>query len=396
MPFSLSQGHAGLALLFGYLDACFPDEQWDLKAREHLQIATRAAEEYSEIPLGLLSGLSGIAFAAWQLSRGGARYTRLLKSLDDAICLRAIAAAKSIHGMRGVSFAAFDAISGLSGIGAYLLCRRDHPGKAMALVSVIEALVELLSVDDGLPRWYTPADLLGDEKAQEYYPHGNLNLGLAHGIPGPLALLSLAHAAGVAVPGLPEAIANTADWLFANRCDDDCGCNWASALPLVTEGSQSSSELRASSAREGPSRCAWCYGSPGIARALWLAGEALNRDEYCDLAISAMEAVFRRPIAARRIDSPTFCHGVAGLLAIALRFSHDMGGNAFSDEIGMLVQQLLDSYQPQSILGFRHLEIRDNEIDQPGLLEGAPGVALVLLAAATSAEPTWDRLFLLS
>jgi hypothetical protein len=30
------------------------------------------------------------------------------------------------------------------------------------------------------------------------------------------------------------------------------------------------------------------------------------------------------------------------------------------------------------------------------LLDGAPGVALVLLAAATPVEPTWDRLFLLS
>jgi hypothetical protein len=31
-----------------------------------------------------------------------------------------------------------------------------------------------------------------------------------------------------------------------------------------------------------------------------------------------------------------------------------------------------------------------------GLLEGAAGVALVLLAAATSVEPAWDRMFLVS
>jgi lantibiotic biosynthesis protein len=30
------------------------------------------------------------------------------------------------------------------------------------------------------------------------------------------------------------------------------------------------------------------------------------------------------------------------------------------------------------------------------LVEGAAGVALVLLAAATSVEPTWDRMFLVS
>jgi hypothetical protein len=31
-----------------------------------------------------------------------------------------------------------------------------------------------------------------------------------------------------------------------------------------------------------------------------------------------------------------------------------------------------------------------------GLLEGAAGVALVLLAASTAAEPVWDRMFLAS
>jgi hypothetical protein len=268
-----------------------------------------------------------------------------------------------------------------------------------ALSSMVEGLVDLLSEGDPLPRWYTPAHLLADEQTREYCPHGNLNLGLAHGVPAPLALLSLAYTAGISVPGLGEAIARTADWLCANRFDDAWGVNWPAVLPLVKTDMADGGYLQVPNARstpDGPSRCAWCYGSPGIARALWLAGEALDREDYKALSISAMEAVFRRPVAVRRIDSPTFCHGVSGLLAVALRFSHDMGGAAFSGEIGALVEHLLDSYQPQSLLGFRHLETRDTTMDQPGLLEGAPGVVLALLAAATHTEPTWDRLFLLS
>jgi len=109
-----------------------------------------------------------------------------------------------------------------------------------------------------------------------------------------------------------------------------------------------------------------------------------------------MEAVFRRPRETRRIDSATFCHGVAGLLEIALRFAHDTGQSMFIEESHALVRQLLDNYRPESLLGFRNLEFADNEIDQPGLLDGSAGVALVLLAASTSVEPAWDRLFLLS
>ncbi len=398
-PHSLSQGYAGLALLCGYLDACFPEERWDLKAREHLQAAAQGVEAMPGISLGIFSGLSGLAFSACQLSREGERYVRMLRNLDHSIAQRAIAAARSMRGKHGLSFAEFDAISGLSGVGAYLLCRRHDPRMMMALSRVAEALVDLLSASDGLPRWYTPPHLLGDEETRRYCPYGNLNFGLAHGVPAPLALLSLAHSAGVSVPGSAEAIAHTADWLCENRCDDQWGVNWPAILPLIPADLPDGGRLQAAnpqSAPGGPSRCAWCYGSPGIARALWLAGEALDRGHYRELAVSAMRAVFLRPVAVRQIDSPTFCHGVAGLLQIALRFSHDLGGNAFSGEIGALVEQLLAAYRPDSLLGFRHLETRANEMDQPGLLEGAAGVSLVLLAAATGAEPAWDRLFLLS
>jgi len=400
IPYTISQGYAGLAVLWGYLDSCFAEEGWDITGREHLELAVRSAEASAQLPLGLFSGLSGLAFGAWQLSRGGTRYQRLLARLDEAICDQAIAMADDVRARHnGVTVGDFDVISGLSGVGAYLLCRHDRPDTAAALSSVIDALVQLASVETNVPRWLTPYELLWDESMKEVYPHGNLNCGLAHGIPGPLAFLSQSLRSGSTVPGLKEAIAHMADWLCENRFDDVWGINWPTAVPLERVEGPAGGELRSASARsapDGPSRCAWCYGSPGIARSLWLAGEALDRDDYRSLAVASMEDVFRRPVAARRIDSPTFCHGVAGLLAIALRFASDTGSAIFIEQSHTLVKQILDSYQPESALGFRNLEVADHEMDQPGLLDGSPGVALVLLAAATNVEPTWDRLFLLS
>lgn len=394
-PYSVAQGYAGLALLWSYLDALSPEEGWDVTAREHLELAVRDAETHFNLPTGLFSGLSGMAFSAWQLSRQGTRYRRLLSSLDQEIAAQSLPLADSVRAQHGVNVGDFDVISGLSGIGAYLLCRRHEPGVEAALSGVVQALLHLGGEEDGVPRWHTPIQHLWDEEVQKLYPHGNLNCGLAHGIPGPLAFLALAHRAGVESPGLPEGIARLADWLCQNRLDDSWGVNWPTATPLVeTEGRLEAPPAAATA--EGTSRCAWCYGSPGIARALWLAGEALDRDEYRDLAVAAMEAIFRRPIMERRIDSPTFCHGIAGLLQITLRFAHDTGQAVFIEQSCALVRQILASYQPESLLGFRNLEVPGSETDQPGLLDGAPGVALVLLAAATGVEPTWDRLFLLS
>jgi hypothetical protein len=399
---SVAQGFAGLALMHAYLDTCFPDEGWGRPAHRCLQLATWDAEGQVGTPPAMFSGLGGLAFVTNALAERGDRYAPLRAALEGVVLP---ATTKFARGLAeppaaGISVGAFDVISGLSGIGAYLLSRHEQPGPAAVLQDVLSALISLTCEDDGLPRWYTPAHMVMDETMRSYYPHGNLNCGLAHGIPGVLGVLALADLAGVEAPGLRDAIARVAGWLVENRCDDQWGVNWPNAVPLarteLPDGRTRLSPAAATTAPFGPSRCAWCYGPPGVARALWLAGAALDEAPYRDLAVAAMEAVYRRPIPQRQIDSPTFCHGVAGLLQITLRFGHDTGLPLFTDAARALTDQLLSLHDPNSALGYYTIEPNGGRVDQPGLLDGAPGVAMVLLAAATCAEPSWDRLFLLS
>ncbi len=397
-PYAIAQGDAGLSILWSYLDSCFPCEGWDIKGKEFLELAVRGAESNSYLPLSLFSGLTGLAFAAWQLSREGTRYRGLLAKLDEAIVPQTIALASGIRQRNGVNVGDFDAISGLSGVGAYLLCRRGRPLAMNALEAVMKALVNLLE-EDGVPRWHTPSSLLYDDESRQTYPDGNLNCGLAHGVPGIIAFLALCLREGLSTAGLPQALERTADWICQNRADDPWGMNWPNAISLEQAETTAGRMLwvgSAASAPYGPGRSAWCYGSPGIARALWLAGDALDCSRYRNLAISAMEAVFRRPVEVRGIPSPTFCHGISGLLEITLRFANDTGVALFAEESCRLTEQLLGLYSPDFLLGFRNIEVADREVDQPGLLDGAPGVALALLAAAGEVEPSWDRLFLLS
>jgi len=56
----------------------------------------------------------------------------------------------------------------------------------------------------------------------------------------------------------------------------------------------------------------------------------------------------------------------------------------------------VDLFDPTAPLGYRDLESGGRRIDQPGLLTGAPGVALALLGATSPVEPAWARLFLLA
>lgn len=236
-------------------------------------------------------------------------------------------------------------------------------------------------------------DLMGNDAMAALYPHGYLNCGLAHGIPGPLAAMSLALLCDVTAPGLSEAAERAAGWIAGHRADDSWGINWPVAVPLTAEGAEEAVQPRYAGE---PSRTAWCYGAPGVARALWLAGLALGRPGWRDLAVEAMRAVYRRPVAARLIDSPTFCHGVAGLLQVTLRFANDTGLPDIADAAVALTEQLLALHEPESLAGYRNIEPGGGRVDSPGLLDGAPGVVLTLLAAATDVEPGWDRAFLLA
>jgi hypothetical protein len=390
-PPTLAQGDAGIALACAYLDACFPNEAWDRAGHHYLTVAAEGAESSPQLPAGMFSGLAGLAFAGWSLSRHGTRYERLLTTLDNVLLPLVIAQADIVarHTAEGLAFGEFDAISGLAGMGAYLLHRRREPGVVAALETALRSLVVLAADTGGRPRWWTPAHLLGDEDMAARHPYGNLNCGLAHGIPGPLGLIAMSLSCGITVPGLEETIDRLVGWLVDHQVADAWGVNWPYAVSLTSTGLPEP-------AAPLSSRAAWCYGAPGVARALWLAGVARNRSEWRNVAIQAMEAVYRRPIAARYIDSPTFCHGVAGLLQITLRFAKDTGLPVFSKAAADLTEWLLSAYEPDTLLGYRNWEPGGTRVDQPGLLDGAPGVLLTLLAAASDVEPSWDRIFLLA
>lgn len=363
----LASGHPGLAILFAVCAAAFPDEDWDVAAQAHLEVAVEAVRE-RDLPPSLFQGLAGLSFAALILGSVGA--------FEEELQAQTKAAAEHLAASgAGVAVRDFDVVSGIAGIGASLLEHGDP-------VPVLGTLVHLARTDGAIPAWHTPPQLL-DEYERDLYPSGYLNCGLAHGIPGPLALLSLAHQSGVRVDGAPEAIERIAAWIAGQILEDEWGLTWPAGVSLGPE-------------KPEPARSAWCYGPPGVARSLWLAGEALSDSSYRDLALEAMAAVYRRPVAERRIDSPTFCHGVAGLLQITLRFAHDTGLPFFREAAAEVAGQLIDAYDPDSLLGYRDLEPGDRLVDRASLLSGAAGVALVLLAASSSVHPVWDRAFLLS
>ena len=385
---AVAAGYAGTALLFAAVDVSRPAQGWDRAGHRHLAVACDAAMAAPSLDSSLFGGLAGVGYAAVHLAAGRERYTRLLASLDGVLLPGACRAADRLDALEGCRAGAFDLISGLTGVGVYLLARQGDTDADAALRLVLRALTRLLSNEDEPRRWHTPAGLVAGPMG-EAYPHGNHNCGMAHGLPGPLALLSIAASEGVRVDGIDAAIDSAARWLVEHRLELPSGPDWPNAVGLPGPDGEAAE-------RAVPGRAAWCYGAPGVARALWLAGTALADSGYRDLAVRAMHAALARPPDRRGFTSPTFCHGLAGLVQIAARFARDTRSPELAASVDGLVAELLGAYEPETLLGFRNVEPGGVRVDQPGLLDGAPGIALTLLTAGADGEPTWDRLFLLS
>lgn len=385
----LASADSSIALLCAEVDRLLPEAGWDRAGHVHLTAVARAAEREGT-PLGLFDGVAGLGFAAQRLAAGRARYGTLVAAIDNAIAGGVAASSARLARTRGMPVRAWDLISGITGIGVYLLGRRDEPAARAALDDVLSSLVDLMRETDGVPRWATPREHL-HEDMRATTPDGNLNCGVAHGMPGSLALMSLALLEGVEVSGQVDTMRRMADWVAAQGRPGRFGPEWPAVVPL--------GESRGAR-REPPARPGWCYGNAGVARALWLAGKALDEPEYARLAERAVRAALELQRTERPLTAPTLCHGTAGLAQITLRMAADSGADDLLGDARTLCLELVERFDSDAPLGYRgEAEMWDLPhavVDDPALLDGAAGPPLVLLAAAAETDPEWDRALLLS
>ena len=299
-PASLSSGFGSTALLFLFLARSFPGEGWEDVARQHLRLASQSTHQQPFIAPGIFGGSSGLASVVSFLAQNDKRYYQRAHTLNEQVAEQVLQTQWQREQSQGVADADYDAIAGVSGILGFL-SSIDQPGTNVhaAIQKLLSYLIWLACDDEEHKnrRWFLPPDLYPIELHRKSYPNGYFNCGLAHGIPGPLTAMAIAWHAGYRIPGQSEAMFSLAQWIIDHRLRDAGGINWPSGIPL--EQSYSSAEWNSL-----PSyRTAWCYGTPGISRALWLAGTALDDTDLCAIASTAIESVLQRPIAARGVDS---------------------------------------------------------------------------------------------
>ena len=372
---SLAGGTAGLAVFHAYLAEARGNEA-DRQAAIHFLDQAMDAVAFTRMEPSLYSGFTGVAWAVPHLARrlGETNLEDASASVDDAL----LQLLRQSPWQRD-----YDLINGLVGFGVYALERLPRPAAAASLELIVDRLDEIAERDSAGATWFTPPELIPEEARQGHY-----NLGLAHGVPGVIALLGAVCAAGVATTKARALLEDAMPWLEAQRLPGGL----SSSFPTYLERGVAAT----------PTRSAWCYGDPGIAAALLVAARSSADPVLERRAIALALRAARRGADESGVVDAGLCHGAAGLGHIFNRFFQATGEAAFADAARFWFERVLEMRQPEGgVAGFfaSHRDAKTGQrrlVAETGLLQGAAGIALALLAATTSIEPEWDRMLLIS
>lgn len=393
---SLSYGYPSLICLFSELEQVLEDESWAELTHRCIQKLTEEIQEKGVPNLTLFSGLTGICAAVHLASCGGQRYQGLLAKLH-ANLFHHLPLVYQRQQDQPHLYRECDVISGVSGVVSHLL-NFTHIPEAEHLtrhfLNLICAAVKPRKIGNlEVPGWYIPINQFIRQEDCNNFPNGCFDLGMAHGITGCLAALSKAHMQGIWVEGQKEAIRGIAAWLKGQfwESDETVGA-WPSCSPFYPKGAETNISLRFVDG--------WCYGSPGVANALFLAAIALRDDELSDFAIQSMLGVCRRVLTTDHTRCLSLCHGLGGLLTMIHHFYLRSHHPLFQKTTENIAKRIIASYHPTNPFGFKALvETTDGShiaIDNPGLLDGAVGTVLSLLSYCSNTPRSWTQIFLIA
>lgn len=347
----------------------------------HATFRALAAHPASADPssTGLFRGAPAVAFALHTAAHPAYQpaLDRLDTLLSNTVTTRLTAAQDRMAAGGTPRMREYDLISGLTGLAALLRVRNRAPHLLHdVLRHLVRLLLEPASIDGAeVPGWWTSDATNGHPDPAQ--PSGHGNLGLAHGVSGPIALLALTARDGHRVAGHHQALTEgcllLARWA---RPTPTGGSFWPETISLTDLHGAAPESTR-------PGRPSWCYGTPGIARALQLAALATGDPTARQTAENALASCATDPAQLALLTDATVCHGWAGFCLTTDRAAADSAPGSRLRGIAPTLLTHLAGHPPP---------------EAPGLLTGSDGTALTIhtLSHPHRVDPAWESSLLLN
>lgn len=211
-------------------------------------------------------------------------------------------------------------------------------------------------------------------------PNGCINYSMSHGIAGTLGALSFAYRKNQD-SDIRETMEMLIRELLCAKYYVDGIVYWPGQITI--EQYLSRKELP-----RHPNRMSWCYGSPGILRALYLAADALSLEEIKRFSVDEMAKIAAMDTSKYFFSSPIVCHGLAGVALVMRSMYNDTQTEVFGVKAKEITESLVYNF------AYRKKEncelTGENEIEKYDYLTGYTGILQTIYTAMTG-EPNMNE-----
>lgn len=366
---NLFEGIGG-QVLFRYVHGLLKDTEHDYHTEELLNRLTQSTPDLSVNPYSLANGISGNCWLFQYLQN------KQYADLDDDF-FDEVDEMLAQEAYNNLMHRKYDFLHGAIGIMFNLLQRPEKNRKALELLTGI--LLNIRIDYEGNLVWQF-------DSRREFRDALTINLGLAHGLPSIMVMLSKLFKANILRDDCRLALSECYEFISKQK------------NPCITSEDYSHYPIFVTSGQPNKynSRLAWCYGDLGIAIAYYTAGKNIQNNNLTQEGIDLFKyySTYKNDPKLGVKDS-SLCHGSAGVMHLFHRMYLNTGLNEFKIASEYWLTVLLKmGFHKDGIAGYKTLH-NDWEISS-SLLEGVSGVGLVLASYFLGHDPDWDECLLMS
>ncbi|MGL5576555.1 MAG: lanthionine synthetase C family protein [Sarcina sp.] len=314
--------------------------------------------------MSLYSGVTGFGMAIYLASRKKQKYEALLKSFNKIIIHHTKMLLKMItKDIDNLKESHYELIQGISGQLAYLLNFKEDPQIEEIIKEGLEYLINIIEPDEtGVPKYLIK----------------NKNI----------------YKEGIIIKNQQKAIKDTLDFLKEFSYTEGQNVWWYGRVKKEDYLEKNKTAVK--------NRASWCYGTPGIGRAMYIAAVAIDDIEMKNFAIDALKGLAKINVKEYDLISPTICHGYAGILIVFDSMYKETNDIVFKEACNKLIDLIFEYYDKNFEFVFpdRNISFKNNfeilEKKSLGLLEGSLGVLLSLLSVINIEDMEWKRILLIN
>lgn len=368
--YSLSGGASGIALYFATLYTVYGDENYKVLAEEYIEKSLNLLNN-SDVVLSFYRGFSG---AIWAIEKS----CKLIDKQIDEDFSTDFDNLLIDYYKRPIGQIEFDLINGLTGILLYSLSRNASKQQIELTSVLLDCLFKSASHEEEIVYWLHP------ENGFINNPETGFDIGVAHGLPGVIAVLSQASKINQDVEHIIKKGINALDSSLIFK----------DSLGYFGYNNKS----------KNIARQAWCYGNPGIAVALSVVNSSMGQELLSEMRIDIAGLILsslKTKDEHRGINDHCLCHGDIGyyvVLGFALdnliesnyHTSYDL--NEIRSQIEINSEKTLDNIisNLEDELSKSYWEPSESKfIESKTLLEGLLGIGFGSLALDKATENSW-------